>query len=266
MTSEPEPRDSDRAPTAEETGGEALSLPWKKILWLGVAVTGLLALAYLSPLRGYLGRVREVSEWIRSLGLLAPLVLTFSVAVLVAIGLPRLLFCVIAGMALGFWPGLLWAQLGTLLGNYAVFLLVRWHGRGWAEPYVSRRGRLHRLIRQEGITGVVLARQVPVPGLLINVACGLLPLRHRDYLIGTALGQLPEAVPCTLIGAGVIAASFAKSVGVIGLAVLLALVLWLALRYAMARQGTAAADAAASQTNRPGKGDKSELSHPSAQI
>jgi uncharacterized membrane protein YdjX (TVP38/TMEM64 family) len=248
MTAVPEPTNSPRAPVAGQADGEALNLPWKRILLLGVVVAGLLALAYLSPLRAYLGRVREVSESIRSLGLWAPLVLTFSVAVLVAIGFPRLLFCVIAGMALGFWLGLLWAQLGTLLGNYTVFLLVRWHGRGWAERYVSRHGRLHRLIRREGIPGVVLARQVPVPGLLVNVTCGLLPIRHRDYLIGTALGQLPEAIPCTLIGAGVLAASFGKSAGLIGLAVLLMLGLWMTARYFSARQDTVPTAARASHS------------------
>jgi uncharacterized membrane protein YdjX (TVP38/TMEM64 family) len=210
--------------------------PWRKIAALGLGAVLLLAIVYLSPLRGYLGRIHEVSDYIRSLGTLGPVVLTLGVAVLVAAGFPRLLFCVIAGMALGFWSGLLWTQLGTLLGNYAVFSIVRASGRGWVERYLSSRGRLHRLVEREGIAGVILARQVPVPGLMVNLACGLLPLRHRDYLIGTAVGQLVEAVPFTLIGAGAIQASFAKSAGVIALAVVLAVVVWLGLRRLLGRE------------------------------
>ncbi len=236
MTALPEPMDNPRPPAAEEAAGEAAAKPpWRKVVWMAAIVAGLLALVYLSPLRHYLGHLRELSDSIKGLGLLGPLVLTCSVAMLVAVGLPRLLFCVIAGMALGFWSGLFWTQLGTLVGNYAVFLLVRLHGRDWAERYVSKRGRLHSLIRREGIAGVILARQVPVPGLLINLACGLVSLRHRDYLVGTLIGQLPQAIPFTLIGAGVLQASFSKSVGVIGLAVSFTLLVWFGLRFALRR-------------------------------
>lgn len=236
MTTVPEPRENQPAPDAAEAQAEAaVSLPWRKILLLAAVVAGLLTVVYLSPLRSYLGRVQELSDSIRRLGLLGPLVLCASVAVLVAVGVPRLLFCLLAGTALGFWSGLLWAQLGTLLGNYLLFLLIRWHGRGWAEGYVNKRGRLHGFIRREGISGVILARQVPVPGLLINLACSLLPLRHRDFLLGTLLGQLPQAIPCTLIGAGALAPSFGRSVGLIGLAVLVSLLGWMGLRVALRR-------------------------------
>jgi uncharacterized membrane protein YdjX (TVP38/TMEM64 family) len=230
MTGLPECFDEQPKLTSQEPDGEVVAaLPWGKILVLALVVLALLGIVYLSPLRDYLSRVREVSDSIKRLGLFGPLVLTGSVAVLVAIGFPRLLLCVISGMALGFWSGLFWAQFGTLLGNYAVFLLVRLHGRGWAERYLSTHGGLAGLVRRKGIIGVILARQVPVPGLLINLACGLLPLRHRDFLIATAIGQLPEGIPCTMIGAGIIAASFGKSAGTIGLALVLAVLMgtWL---------------------------------------
>jgi len=230
---EPRPQLSE---TAE--GGVAARPPWRRIALLAVIVGVLLAIVYLSPLRAYLGRLREVSEQIRGLGILAPLVVTGSVAALVAIGFPRLLFCFVAGMALGFWSGLLWAQLGTLLGNYALFLVTRFGARQWAEQYLSKRGKLHSLLQQEGISGVILARQLPVPGLLVNLACGLFPLRHRHFLVGSLIGQLPEAVPCTLIGAGALEASFARSVGVISLAVAVAVVIWIGLRRLLRRQRT----------------------------
>ena len=240
MTTVPKPLEHQPTPEAAGTEAEPVaSAPWRKSLLLALVVAGLLAIVYLSPLRAYLGRVRELSPSIRSLGLWGPLVLCGSVALLVAVGFPRLWFCVLAGTALGFWSGLLWTQLGTLLGNYTVFLLVRWHGRGWAERYLAKRGRLHGFIRREGVTGVILARQVPVPGLLINLGCGLLSLRHRDYLLGTLIGQLPTAIPFTLIGAGALQASFGKSVTLIGLAVLVALAGWIGLRVVLRRQTAA---------------------------
>jgi uncharacterized membrane protein YdjX (TVP38/TMEM64 family) len=234
MSVEARPTGQQPPAATAETGAEPELKPsWRKVLLLAVVVCGLLAVVYLSPLREYLGRLHELSDYLRGLGFLAPLVLTLSVAVLVAVGFPRLLFCVIAGMALGFWSGLLWTQLGTLLGNYAVFLMARYSAREWMRRYLSKRSRLQRLIRREVFAGVILARQLPVPGLLVNLGCGLLAVRHRHFLVGTAVGQLPEAIPCTLIGAGVLGASFAKSVGAIGVAVVLAVAVWLGLRWAL---------------------------------
>lgn len=208
---------------------------WKKIALLAIGAGLLLTVIYFSPLRAYLGHWHDVSQKIRSFGALAPLVLTIGVAVLVAVGFPRLVFCVIAGMALGFWSGLLWAQLGTLLGNYVLFVIVRAGGRDWVERVVSKRAGLHSTIQQRGALGVVLARQLPLPGLVINLTCALLPIRHVDFLLGTIIGQLPQAIPCTLIGAGALEPSFKKSIGLIGLAVIASVFAWFGLRYALRR-------------------------------
>ena len=66
--------------------------------------------------------------------------------------------CVIAGMALGFWSGLFWTQLGTLFGNYILFLVARRSAGDWVRRVLSHRSKLAALIHNEGITGVILAR------------------------------------------------------------------------------------------------------------
>jgi len=208
---------------------------WIKLVLLAIAIGALVTIVYLSPLRQYLGDLRDLSQRIRSFGSLAPLVLTAGVAVLVGIGFPRLVFCVLAGMALGFWSGLLWAQIGTLLGNYVLFIFVRELGRDWAKHVLAGRVKLHQMVTQRGVVGVMLARQLPVPGLLINLTFALLPIKKRDFLLGTVVGQLPQAIPCTLIGAGLLQASLGKSIGLIGLAVAVAIVAWLGVVYAFRR-------------------------------
>src|SRR5258708_3361794 len=93
----------DEKPSSEKVAPRADVKPaWRGMLLLALTAGILFALIYLSPLREYMGRVRELSEQVRSLGWRAPLVFTVSVAILVAIGLPRLFFCVLGGMALGF--------------------------------------------------------------------------------------------------------------------------------------------------------------------
>ncbi len=218
-----------------DQGEPELRPSWRKMTLLVVCAVALLMVVYLSPLRQYLGQGREVSWQIRSFGALAPLVLTLGVAVLVGVGFPRLVFCVISGMALGFWQGLLWAQLGTLLGNYALFILARAGGRDLAKRFLSKRGKLPGVIQQRGALGVMLARQLPLPGLVINLGCALLPIRHLDFVIGTIIGQLPQAIPFTLIGAGALQPSFARSLGIIGLAMLASILGWFGLRQALRR-------------------------------
>ncbi len=236
MSAGTKPFDDKLPPAAQKDPGEPeVRTSWKKLALLGAGAGALVALGYFSPLRDYLGRMHEVSQKVRSFGALAPLVFTISVAVLAAVGFPRWLFCIIAGMALGFWSGLLWAQLGTLAGNYILFLIVRSGGHDWAERVLSKRGKLHSFIQTRGTLGVILARQLPLPGLIINLACALLPVRHRDFLLGTLLGQLPQAIPFTLIGAGVLQSSFKKSIGFIGLAVIVSIISWLGVRYALLR-------------------------------
>ncbi|HWH69995.1 MAG TPA: VTT domain-containing protein [Candidatus Sulfotelmatobacter sp.] len=226
------PLDEKRPPETAPADGEGTPKPpWRKIVVLATVVGVLLAMVYLSPLRAYLERWREIGAYVHGLGWWAPLALTLGVALLVTAGFPRLVLCMIAGLALGFWSGLLWAQVGTLLGNYALFLAARLGRKGWAQRYLSSHSKLNNLVRQEGISGVILARQLPVPGLLINLACGFFSIRTRDFLLGTVIGQLPEAIPCTLIGAGALKDSFSQSVKMIGWAIAAAVVAWIGLRY-----------------------------------
>jgi len=233
------PIDEGQLSPVQSESPEALSRPsWIKIILLGIGAAVLLTVVYFSPLRHYLDHWREASQEIRSFGALAPVVLVVAVAVMVGCGFPRTVFCVIAGMALGFWPGLLWAQLGTLIGNYALFLVVRAGARDWAQRVLGKRAALLAGIRERGMLGVFVARQLPLPGLVVNLACALLPLRHRDFLLGTAVGQLPQAIPCTLIGAGAIQASFGRSIGLIGLAVALSIVAWAGARAVLRRRAT----------------------------
>jgi len=49
---------------------------------------------------------------------------------------------------------------------------------------------------------VFAVRQLPISGLIINFLLGLSPIRHRHFLLGTAFGILPEAIPFTLVASG----------------------------------------------------------------
>jgi uncharacterized membrane protein YdjX (TVP38/TMEM64 family) len=167
-------------------------------------VAAAFASVYFTPVRSYLENIQTFKTWLLSLGWIGPAVWMGIVFVLVASGTPRLLFCPIGGLAFGFWYGLLWTQAATLAGYYALFLFVRWGGRDFVLRHWPRVGRLREHVHGHSAALLVFAmRQLPISGLLINFLLGLSPIRHRHFLLGTAFGILPEAVPFTLVASGV---------------------------------------------------------------
>ncbi len=168
------------------------------ILLLCIAVG--FTLVYFSGVRHYLGDRQRVQQAVQSLGVWVYPVGILTVAALVSVGVPRLLFCAIGGAMLGFWWGLLITQVGTLIGYYASFCFIRWGGRDWVLHRFPRLQKWVGIIHEQGIMGVVLVRMLPLHGTLTNLCLGLTHVKHRDFLIGTIIGLLPEAVPAVLVG------------------------------------------------------------------
>ncbi len=186
------------------------------------------ALIFLLPeVREQFGRIHEISAYLKSLGWVAPFAFIATVAVLVTVGVPRLFLCPIGGMAFGFWLGLLWVQLGTLLGYYVTFLFVHWVGRDFVLRKWPRLGRYADITRRNGIVSVLIVRQLPITGFYSNVMLGLMPLKHAHFLLGSFVGTLSAAVPATLVGSGATALSSGESKMYTFLAIAAGIVLWL---------------------------------------
>ncbi len=185
---------------------------------------------YLSPAKSYVEKLPELSARIQQTGFLAPLIFMLAVCVLVCAGVPRLLLCPIGGMAFGVFWGLIYCVAGTMLAYYIVFLFIRWGGGGFVNRHFPKIKLYTRFIRSGGIPAVILARQLPVHGMVINLMLGLSRIRHRDFLIGTAIGLFPEAIPFTIIGKGAKQGSIEKSIVYIVAAIIVLAALWLAVK------------------------------------
>jgi len=206
-------------------------LSMRKDLLFILAFFLVILLLNLSPLREYWAELLVFIKGIRRYGTLAPFLFTASVAILVSIGIPRLLLCTLGGMLFGFYQGLLYSVAGTIIGYYVVFSVVRRVGRAYIVRRYPKINHLTKLLKRGGIPGVILARQLPIHGMVINLILGLSPVRPLDFLIGTAIGLLPEAIPFTLIGKGVKQESLGRSIAYIVIAVVILAVLWLGLKF-----------------------------------
>lgn len=201
----------------------------KEILFILALFLVIFAL-HLSPLGQYRESILAFCERIKGYGALAPFLFTVSVAVLVTVGIPRLLLCTIGGMLFGFYQGLLYSVAGTIISCYIIFSLVRGIGRNYIVTRYPKLDRFAKLVEKGGIPAVILARQIPIHGIVINLMLGLSPVKRRDFLIGTAIGLLPQAIPFTLIGKGVKQESIETSFAYIIAAVVILAVLWLWLK------------------------------------
>lgn len=201
----------------------------KDFLFILIFVAVIIA-AYLSPLKQYIDKAPELCEQIKSTGFMAPVIFILGVCALVCVGVPRLLLCPLGGMAFGFVYGLLYCVIGTLMAYYIVFLFVRWGGRDFILRHSHKLNKYTKILEHGGIPAVILARQMPVHGMLLNLIMGLSPVRHRDFLIGTAIGLFPEAIPFTLIGKGAKQGSIGKSMIYVAVAMLVLVVLWLGVK------------------------------------
>ena len=193
-----------RIPQIRVHKSRTANVAWKPVIMLAVVLAAFVVVS-LTPARRYLGNIQGIKYWLLSLGWVGPAAWMGIVFGLVAAGMPRLLFCPIGGLAFGFWLGLLWTQVATLAGYYVLFLFVRWSGRDFVLRHWPRVGRFKtHFIGHSAALLVFAVRQLPISGLIINCFLALSPIRHRHFLLGTALGILPEAIPFTLIASGMV--------------------------------------------------------------
>ncbi|MCB1759932.1 MAG: VTT domain-containing protein [Gammaproteobacteria bacterium] len=183
--------ESERAAAFRVTG----LIPLLLIILLVLAV-------YLLPIPGLADRLRAYTQQIAALGWYSPLLYLSATALLTAVGIPRLLLYTLAGGIYGFFWGLLWSQIGVLIGAYATFGFARWSGRRVSFERWPKLKRFAQLVSRRGVLAVLMIRQLPLNSISISIFLGLTRVRHRHFLIGSFIGFLPAAIPATLIGAG----------------------------------------------------------------
>lgn len=180
-----------------------LSRELKRLLTLLAGGGAIFALFYFTPLGTLLRDVQQIRAFLKGDDLWAELTFVGIVAALVSIGMPRLVFYGLGGLAFGFWPGLLCAQAGSVLGSFLTFFAIRHGGRGWL---MERFGE-HRFVKKafrvrSSVKAVVLIRQLPLHGMMITGGLALSEVSATVFLLGTFIGYLPQGIVATLIGSG----------------------------------------------------------------
>ena len=218
--------------STEETIAKSLR---KGIIFFLVFFVLILAV-FLSPLKQYVHEIPKFAEHIAAYGYWGAVIYVVCVALYSVCGGPRLLIYPVGGMAFGFLWGLIWTQLGVMISYYVLFLFVRWGGRSLILKWFPRLRKMTLLIRKGGIPAVMMVRQLPLYGVVITLILALSPIRHRSYLIGSMIGTLPAAIPCTLLGSTTSSKSVQESMWIMIAAVVIFSVIWLYLKYYISKK------------------------------
>jgi uncharacterized membrane protein YdjX (TVP38/TMEM64 family) len=117
--------------------------------------------------------------------------------------IPRTLLAIVAGLLFGAGWGIVWAELGSVTGAAAGFLLARYISSGLIDFQRSSRVRsLLEWVERGGWRAVALLRLIPImPHSVGNYGLGLTALPLGAYAFGSLIGQLPMTIAYVELGA-----------------------------------------------------------------
>ncbi|KUO15828.1 hypothetical protein AQJ91_39230 [Streptomyces dysideae] len=172
--------------------------------WIRLAVLAVLLAALGSWVAtGGTDLLREVRQWVDSLGPWGPVVFAVCYALAVTALLPGSVLTASAGALFGLPLGAGTVLVGATAGAALSFGLARWLGRPVVARYAGT-GRLARLdayLTRRGFVAVLVLRLVPLfPFSVINYGAGVAGVRFSSYATATALGIIPGTVVYTGLG------------------------------------------------------------------
>lgn len=147
--------------------------------------------------------VSEIRAAVTAAGMAGPVLYAAAYAAITLTPATAAALSVTAGLLFGVPVGLAVVMAGAVVSACAAFGIARGLGRSAVRGIDNARlARLDALLRRRGVLAVIGVRMVPLlPFAPLNYACGLVGVRWRDYVPGTALGILPGCSFSVTLGA-----------------------------------------------------------------
>lgn len=173
------------------------SVAWTIVI---LAVGVLLVVLYF-----YVDRHDAISYAIRSTGGWGIAISILLMTAFCVIPVPSEFLMVMNMKIFGVWWGIFYTWIGAMLGAVAVFFLARTVGRRLLQAFISeeRLNQVNQWMGRKGPVGLLLARLVPLPFIVVNYAAGVLhSVRVRDYIWTTGVGLIPYDLGAALVFLG----------------------------------------------------------------
>lgn len=187
----------DKSSKSPKPMSKAASLLWTTgVLVLGVG----LVIWYFR-----IDRNNRISDWIQSFGVAGVLLAILLMALFCIIPVPSEFLMVMNMKVFGVWWGILYTWIGAMLGAFVVFLAARYLGARLLRAFVSHERLLQvdAWVSRRGALGLLLARLVPLPFIVVNYTAGVMKsVSLRDYVWTTGVGLVPYDLGAALIFLG----------------------------------------------------------------
>ncbi len=185
-----------------------------RTIFLALTISGLLALAHYSGLSEYLDldKLPLLQEKLSGLPWLVNRICFVVLGALVIVcGLGRSVLSLAGGIFYGTFWGTTFSVLAALLGSLLIFAFVRQLGRPRFLAKVSDHlEKADKLVAENGFIAVILIRQLPLACLLINILLALTRVTLTEFILGSLIGFLPEALIFALYGSSAHGGFFSK--------------------------------------------------------
>ncbi len=158
---------------------------------------------------GLAATLEDLRAWIdahvRGQGLSGEAVFVALAAAATAVGLPRHAFAIAAGYAFGVGLGSVLTVIGCTLGCLGAFGYARWLGRDLVSARYPRRIRkVDAFLGANPLSMTLAVRLMPVgSNLATNLVAGVSSVALGPFLLGSAIGYLPQTLVFALVGSGV---------------------------------------------------------------
>lgn len=170
-------------------------------------LVSLVAIGFLVKYSG-LGNLLDeawIDSAVRGQGLAGDLLFIGVGALATAVGMPRQVVAFMGGYAFGFVLGTLLSTLATLIGCALGFYYARLFGRSLvSQRFGGKARKMDDFIREHPFSMTMLIRLLPVgSNLVTNLAAGVTSVAFAPFLLGSALGYLPQNAIFALVGSGI---------------------------------------------------------------
>jgi uncharacterized membrane protein YdjX (TVP38/TMEM64 family) len=167
---------------------------WKPIVFLAIIITLFIVMNGI----GFGQNIKELQNWITSLGLWGPVAFFIIYLGAVIATIPGTIFGVIAGALFGSVVGVILISISSTVGASITFLIARYFARDTIARWLVKNKtmqRLDHLTEQHGMILVGLTRLIPLfPFTLLNYGFGLTKVSFKTYVFWSWLGMLPGTI------------------------------------------------------------------------
>ena len=150
-----------------------------------------------------------IDSQVRGRGLAGEALFVAAAALFATFGLPRQIISFLGGYAFGVAIGTALALLATVIGCIVTFTYARLLGRAVVLARAPARiRRIDAFLAQSPFAMALVIRLLPVgSNFLTNLAAGVSAIGGLGFVLGSALGYLPQTIIFALVGSGVSVAS-----------------------------------------------------------